>query len=162
MNSLAARTGVRSSAGLVIADWVPRTRSARVAYACRQSSSPGRPWRRPAGRARADPALIPATSENRLFAGTRQLLYLSATLGDVGELERAFGRTGIVRLTLQAGTPVPRSGSRFVAFPEQADHGDPAAQAAAAVAAAGKARVLAPDTDTAVCRDECGAPATPG
>ena len=149
--------------GLVIADWVRRTRSARVAYACRQPSSPGRSWRRPAGGRVLIRPLIPATSENRLFAGARRWLYLSATRGDVAELERAFGRTGIVRLTLQAGVPVPRSGRRFVVLPEQADHGDPAALVAAAVAAAGKALALAPDTDTAVGRArEQAQPGWPG
>jgi hypothetical protein len=96
--------------------------------------------------------LIPATSDNTVFAGARQRLYLSATLGDGGELERAFGRSGIVRLTLPATSPVPRSGRRFFVFPELVEGADPAALAAKIVALAGKALVLAPDTETAVSR----------
>ena len=96
--------------------------------------------------------LIPPTGENWLFTGARQRLYLSATLGDGGELERAFGRTGIARLALPATTPAPRSGRRFFVFPELVKGCNPDALAAAIVAEAGKALVLAPDTETAVRR----------
>jgi hypothetical protein len=96
--------------------------------------------------------MIPATSENPLFTAARQRLYLSATLGDGGELERAFGRTGIVRLALTETSPVPRSGRRFFVFPELVEGADPDALAAAIVAETGKALVLAPDTETAVTR----------
>jgi hypothetical protein len=89
--------------------------------------------------------VIPPTGENSLFTGARQRLYLSATLGDGGELERAFGRTGIVRLALPDTTPTPRSGRRFFVFPELARVNDPEAIASAIVAEAGKALVLAPD-----------------
>src|SRR5206468_3426794 len=43
---------------------------------------------------------IPPTSENEPFTGANQRLYLSATLGRAGELERAFGRSKIARLPL--------------------------------------------------------------
>jgi hypothetical protein len=49
---------------------------------------------------------LPA-SENSLFTTARQRLYLSATLGDGGELERVFGRAGIVRLPLPETSPIP-------------------------------------------------------
>jgi len=98
--------------------------------------------------------LLPPTSDNPLFAGARQRLYLSATLGDGGELERAFGRSGIVRLALPATSPAPPSGRRFFVFPDLVEGTDPAALTAAIVAEAGKALVLAPDTDTAVSRAE--------
>jgi hypothetical protein len=96
--------------------------------------------------------LIPPTGENQLFTGARQRLYLSATLGDGGELERAFGRSGIARLALPATSPSPRSGRRFFVFPDLADTPSPAGLAASVVAEAGKALVLAPDTETAVSR----------
>lgn len=96
--------------------------------------------------------LIPTTTDNPLFAGARQRLYLSATLGDGGELERAFGRAPITRLELPQDSPEPRSGRRFFVFPELAKSADPNGLAADAVAAAGKALVLAPDTATAVSR----------
>ena len=77
--------------------------------------------------------LIPPTSEP-LFTKARQRLYLSATLGDGGELERAFGRAGIVRLALPKTSPVPRSGRRFFVFPELVEGADPGALATAIVA----------------------------
>ena len=96
--------------------------------------------------------LLPPTSENLPFTAARQRLYLSATLGDGGELERAFGRAGIVRLPLPETSPVPRSGRRFFVFPELVEGTDPGELTTVIVAAAGKALVLAPDTDTAVSR----------
>jgi len=57
--------------------------------------------------------LIPATTDNPLFTGARQRLYISATLGDGGELERAFGRAPITRLELpqDSRNRVPAAGS---------------------------------------------------
>lgn len=49
--------------------------------------------------------MIPPTYENHVFARTKQRIYLSATLGSGGELERAFGRREIVRMPLR---PRPR------------------------------------------------------
>ncbi|WP_329258764.1 hypothetical protein OG417_21365 [Actinoallomurus sp. NBC_01490] len=94
--------------------------------------------------------MIPPTVDNELFARARQRLYLSATLGEGGELERAFGRPHIERLTLPASTPEPRSGTRYFVFPELVPDTDPAELARQIVARAGKALLLAPDTATAV------------
>jgi hypothetical protein len=44
--------------------------------------------------------IIPPTYENHVFARAKQRIYLSATLGSGGELERAFGRPEIVRMPL--------------------------------------------------------------
>ena len=96
--------------------------------------------------------LIPPTSENVPFSAARQRLYLSATLGDGGELERAFGRAGIVRLPLPDTSPTPRSGRRFFVLPELIEGVDPGELTKKIVAEGGKALVLAPDTDTAVSR----------
>lgn len=49
--------------------------------------------------------MIPPTFEHTPFTAPVQRLYLSATLGDAGELERAFGRTDIKRV------PYPRRGT---------------------------------------------------
>lgn len=96
--------------------------------------------------------LIPTTTDNYLFTGARQRLYLSATLGEGGELERAFGRAPITRLALPPDSPEPRSGRRFFIFPELAKAADPSGLTGEVVAVAGKALVLAPDTVTAVSR----------
>lgn len=92
---------------------------------------------------------VPPTADNPLFAGAAQRLYLSATLGEGGELERSFGRAPITRLALPASAPTPRSGRRFFVFPDLVAGADPRALARDAVAEAGKALVLAPDTATA-------------
>lgn len=87
---------------------------------------------------------IPPTSENQPFVGASQRVYLSATLGHAGELERSFGRANIARLPLPNGRS-PRSGRRYFIFGELAD-GDPTALAITVTQAAGKALVLATST----------------
>ena len=94
--------------------------------------------------------LLPPTGDNPLFSGARQRLYLSATLGEGGELERSFGRAPIVRLALPPTAPTPRSGRRFFIFPDLVPGAEPRELAAAAVVESGKALVLAPDKNTAV------------
>lgn len=95
---------------------------------------------------------IPPTHQNRLFADARQRVYLSATLGEGGELERAFGRASIHRL----GKPAtePRYGRRFFVFPEFVQDSDPKELSKTVVAKAGKALILAPRTDVAVADAE--------
>ncbi|MEV7038319.1 DEAD/DEAH box helicase [Amycolatopsis sp. NPDC051061] len=96
--------------------------------------------------------VAPPTDRNPLFSNARQRLYLSATLGNGGELERSFGRSAIARLALPAATPSPRSGRRYFVFPELVGKADPVALTRAIVQMAGKALVLAPDGDTAESR----------
>lgn len=89
--------------------------------------------------------MIPPTSENRIFADARQRIYLSATLGSGGELERAFGRREIVRLPLKSKT-APRSGRRLFVFPELVAGGDGLDLTRRIVALTDKALVLSQDT----------------
>jgi hypothetical protein len=51
--------------------------------------------------------VIPPTATNPVFVAARQRIYLSATLGTGGELERAFGRAPITRIALPETTPTP-------------------------------------------------------
>ena len=92
--------------------------------------------------------LLPPTSRNRLFREARQRLYLSATLGGGGELERAFGRQGINRLAFPEDSPTPRSGRRFFILPDLAK-GPPDSLTDAIVEAAGKALCLTPTNEQA-------------
>lgn len=94
--------------------------------------------------------LIPPTYQNRLFQGAQQRLYLSATLGRGGELERAFGRTGITQLSLPEGSAAPRYGRRFFVFPELVEGADTEGVAKSIVKKVGKALVLAPQTERAM------------
>lgn len=92
---------------------------------------------------------LPPTHRNRLFSGARQRIYLSATLGEGGELERAFGRPGIVRLEQPDESSAPRCGRRFFVLPDLVPHADPRELARSIVSKAGKALVLAPRASTA-------------
>lgn len=102
---------------------------------------------------------VPPTFENRIFAQARQRIYLSATLGEGGELERAFGRTPIVRLPLLGTSGAPRSGRRFFIFPDLAEGADPDDLTREVVSQAGKALVLTPDNVSARTYAENLAPA---
>lgn len=93
---------------------------------------------------------LPPTHNNRLFTDARQRLYLSATLGEGGELERAFGRSGIERLAQPDESSAPRYGRRFFVFPDFVEDADTNEIGRAVVKAAGKALVLAPRTATAL------------
>jgi hypothetical protein len=62
--------------------------------------------------------MIPPTFEHTPFTAPVQRLYLSATLGDAGELERAFGRTNIKRVPVPPAWDRTGSGRRFFVFPE--------------------------------------------
>lgn len=103
---------------------------------------------------------VPPTHQNQLFSGARQRVYLSATLGEGGELERAFGRAGILRLQQPDESTAPRYGRRFFVFPEFVEGVDTADLNRAIVVAADKALVLAPRTDTAM--GDAAALAQPG
>ena len=93
---------------------------------------------------------IPPTHNNSLFRGARQRIYLSATLGEGGELERAFGKFGICRLEQPDRSTAPRYGRRFFVFPEFVSGADASALSRDIVMAAGKALVLAQRTDVAM------------
>jgi hypothetical protein len=105
--------------------------------------------------------MIPPTFEHEPFTGPVQRLYLSATLGDAGELERAFGRTDIKRVPVPTAWDRTGSGRRFFVFPElaapstQAPVDDEAKEAPGAglvgdlLDLAKKRLVMTPDDDSA-------------
>ncbi|MEU6645886.1 DEAD/DEAH box helicase [Saccharomonospora sp. NPDC046836] len=89
--------------------------------------------------------MIPPTFENRVFSRAGQRVYLSATLGSGGELERAFGRFEITRMPLPSKTP-PRSGRRLFVFPDLVKGGDAVGLTKGVVAVTNKALVLSQTT----------------
>ncbi len=102
--------------------------------------------------------MIPPTFENRVFARALQRIYLSATLGAGGELERAFGRAEIVRMPLPTKTP-PRSGRRLFVFPDLVTGGDAIGLTKRIVGVTNKALVLSQDT---IAKTEAAAAALAG
>ncbi|MDO8847292.1 MAG: DEAD/DEAH box helicase [Coriobacteriia bacterium] len=61
--------------------------------------------------------VIPPTDTHQLFKGARQRVYMSATLGEDGDLERAFGRRNISRLPIPEGWETRGTGRRLVMQP---------------------------------------------
>ena len=61
--------------------------------------------------------IIPPTDTNQLFKAASQRIYMSATLGEDGDLERAFGRRTIARLPIPEGWDTRGTGRRLVMQP---------------------------------------------
>nr|WP_279630195.1 DEAD/DEAH box helicase [Rathayibacter festucae] len=66
--------------------------------------------------------MIPPTFDHDAFTDPIQRLYLSATLGEAGELERAFGRSPISRIASPPAWEKTGSGRRFIVFPDLAQY----------------------------------------
>lgn len=64
--------------------------------------------------------MIPPTFQHEALTAPAQRVYLSATLGEAGELERAFGRFPIARIPAPAAWERTGGGRRFFVFPELA------------------------------------------
>lgn len=98
--------------------------------------------------------LIAPTACHPAFDRPGRRLYMSATLGAGGELERAFGRARIDRIPIPKGWDKQGTGRRFFCFPELTTDlaRNPAelpAWTAKTVATFGRVAVLAPDRRTA-------------
>ncbi|WNV84712.1 DEAD/DEAH box helicase [Umezawaea sp. Da 62-37] len=98
--------------------------------------------------------LISPTFQHSAFSEPGRRLYMSATLGAGGELERSFGRRKIKRIPVPFGWDKEGTGRRFFAFPELAedlasDNQKLAPFVAGVIAKAGRAVVLTPDSRTA-------------
>jgi len=89
--------------------------------------------------------LIPPTSEHAAFSDAQQRIYMSATLGAGGELERSFGVTSIHRLPVPDGWDEHGSGRRFFLFPSSVQNPEAVdVSVADAIELAGKALVIGP------------------
>jgi hypothetical protein len=62
--------------------------------------------------------LIPPTWTHARFVHARQRIFMSATLGEGGDLERLTGRQKILRLPVPEGWDRQGIGRRFFIFPE--------------------------------------------
>ena len=63
--------------------------------------------------------ITPPTSHHAPFASAQQRIYMSATLGEGGELERITGVREIERLPVPEGWNREGTGRRFILFPDQ-------------------------------------------
>lgn len=98
--------------------------------------------------------LIPPTFSHKPFAGAKQRIYMSATLGEGGELERITGRQSITRLAAP-GWEQQGIGRRFFIFPERSLTGEQTDELLVQLfRAAGRSLVLVPDDESARRRRE--------
>ncbi len=98
--------------------------------------------------------LIPPTVCHPAFDAPARRVYMSATLGAGGEVERTFGRRSIKRIPIPPGWEKQGTGRRLFCFPQLTTDlaEDPAAAdawVAGVIAQYGRAVVLTPDTRTA-------------
>lgn len=98
-----------------------------------------------AGRLLLRPVLSP-TSSHAPFVSARQRIYMSATLGEAGELERITGRYPIRRLAPKTGWERQTIGRRYFMFPDRSlEEQDQLTLAARLIRRASRAVVLTPD-----------------
>lgn len=94
--------------------------------------------------------LIPPTWDHAPFAGATQRIFMSATLGAGGDLERLTGRPNIIRLPIPDGWDRQGIGRRFFIFPEKALKEDEVGNLRVSpMGAAGRSLVLTPSNDGA-------------
>lgn len=74
--------------------------------------------------------ITPPTFSHAPFANARQRIYMSATLGEGGELERITGVRRIERLPVPQGWRREGTGRRFIMFPDRSLPGETATDAA--------------------------------
>lgn len=89
--------------------------------------------------------LIPPTSTHAPFAGARHRVYMSATLGAGGDLERTTGRRAIHRISPPAGYEKQGVGRRLFIFPGRSlDEAKSREMVSAAISQTGRALYLVP------------------
>lgn len=90
--------------------------------------------------------LLPPTFTHKPFAGAKQRIYMSATFGEAGELERVAGRPKIERLQAQASWDRQTIGRRYFLFPERSlDEAEQLVLCTKMMERAGRTLVLTPD-----------------
>jgi hypothetical protein len=89
--------------------------------------------------------IIPPTKANEEFAAARQRIYMSATLGEGGELERIFGVPEIKRIPMPPGWDQQSTGRRLLLFPDRSlGEEDKMSLRTRAIKRAGRALILCP------------------
>lgn len=107
--------------------------------------------------------MIPPTHEHSPFTDPAQRIYLSATMGRGGELERAFGRPSIAKIGVPDAWEKTGSGRRFIVFPslvreeEGLEHAESAASdepSAQAVEASPTETAAADESEAVIVEEE--------
>ena len=94
--------------------------------------------------------LIPPSDTHPPFAGAKQRLYMSATLGAGGDLERVTGRQPIHKIPVPSGWDKQGIGRRFFLFPKRSlDDAETERFAMESIKLAGRALYLVPDDRSA-------------
>lgn len=94
--------------------------------------------------------LIPPTWSHSPFADATQRIFMSATLGAGGDLERLTGRPNILRMPIPEGWDRQGIGRRFFIFPEKSlNESDNLALRRALMQKAGRSLVLTPNMNNA-------------
>jgi hypothetical protein len=93
---------------------------------------------------------IAPTFAHAAFEQAQQRVYMSATLGESGELERAFGRSAIERLPVPVGWEQHGSGRRLFVFANRVKDVSPEEVAGAILNVVGKAVVISPDERSSI------------
>lgn len=94
--------------------------------------------------------LIPPTWSHAPFANATQRIYMSATLGGGGDLERLSGRPNILRLPIPEGWDRQGIGRRFFIFPEKSLKENECLELRRSLmTAAGRSLVLTPNNELA-------------
>lgn len=94
--------------------------------------------------------LIPPSSTHAPFAGAKQRVYMSATLGAGGDLERVTGRQPIHKIPVPAGWDKQGIGRRFFLFPKRTlDDAETEHFALDTIKLGGRALYLVPDDNAA-------------
>lgn len=101
--------------------------------------------------------LIPPTWAHAPFAGAKQRIFMSATLGGGGDLERLSGRSSITRLPVPEGWDRQGIGRRFFIFPEKSlDEADVLSLRRTLMREAGRSLVLTPsDRAAEAVKEDC-------
>jgi hypothetical protein len=94
--------------------------------------------------------LIPPSDTHQPFAGAKQRLYMSATLGAGGDLERVTGRRPIHKIPVPVGWDKQGIGRRFFLFPKRSlNDAETERFAMESIRLAGRALYLVPDDRSA-------------
>jgi hypothetical protein len=92
--------------------------------------------------------LIPPTQSHLPFSEAKQRIYMSATLGEDGDIERVFGVKKIARLPIPEEWHKRSTGRRLILFPGQSSNLDPVDTATEMLRKVPRALILVPDKNT--------------